>query len=149
MWIDNGNVFMWRHQQEHTEAKGLSACENGMQINKSSAPLDIHLYFHWAHGFGLYWDSTGPYILTRIDALPALEGLQKGMAEICMWLLTQRTWRDNCLSLSSTSLHRIHPNTRTWALRWPRAGQTARAFLPSFLPSSLATGLTSWASHTV
>lgn len=82
---------MWRHQQEDTDEKSLSACVNGIQISKFSAPLQTCLNFHRTHGFGQYWDSIGSRICTRIETLPALEELEKGMAEIYMWSLTRRT----------------------------------------------------------
>lgn len=128
---------MWRHQQEHTEGKGLSACVNGIQISKSSESLHIYLHFPWAHGFGQYWDSIGSNICTRIDALAAMEGLEKGIPEIYMWSLTQRTGRDNYLDLSSIRLHRIHPNNWTRALKWPKCWPDSRS-TPALFPDNWA-----------
>lgn len=142
----NGNFFMWRHQQEHIEGKSLSACVNGIQISKSSAPLSTPICIFIEH---MDSDSIGSHICTRMETLPALEELEKGIAAICMRSVTQRTWRDSRLSLPSSdpkgSFHRIHSDIWTQALRWPSAGQTDGALLPC----SLTTGLTSWASHPV
>lgn len=79
---------MWRHQQEHIEGKSLSACVNGIQISKSSAPLSTPICIFIEH---MDSDSIGSHICTRMETLPALEELEKGIAAICMRSVTQRT----------------------------------------------------------